>query len=161
MLVDLVIGTHRPEKVLIKDVQHHPVTSRILHVDFLRIDLTKTITVNVPVHVIGTAEGVRAGGILETVTRELEVSCLPMDIPRHIEIDVSNLKINDAVHVSDLKVEKVQILDDPARTVVIVAPPTVVKEAVPAAEGAEAAAEGAEPTEPEVITEKKKKEEEE
>ena len=161
VLIDLSVGTSRPEKVLLKEIQQNPLTSKILHVDFLRVDLTKKVHVSVPVHVTGTAEGVKAGGILEFASRVLEVSCLPTDIPEHITVDVTNLKIGDSIHVYDLKLEKTDVLTDKQRTIVTVAPPTVIKEAVPA-EAAEAVpAEGAEPTEPEVITERKKKEEEE
>jgi large subunit ribosomal protein L25 len=162
VLVDLAVGKTKAEKVLVKEVQHHPVTSKIVHVDFMRIDLTKKVIVMVPVHVTGTAEGVRGGGILEIISRELEVSCLPMDIPSHITIDVSALKINEAVHAADIKVDKLEILTDKARTVVTVQPPTVIKEVTPAAEAVEgAAAEGEAGAEPEVITEKKKEKEEE
>jgi len=162
LLVNLAVGNDKAEKVLVKEVQHHPVTSRIVHVDFLRIDLTKKVTVMVPVHIIGTAEGVRGGGVLEVVSRELEVSCLPMDIPNHIAVDVTALKINEAIHVADLQIGKLDILTDKARTVVTVQPPTVIKEAAPAVEAAEGAVvEGEEAAEPEVITEKKKEKEEE
>lgn len=161
-LIDLIVNKTKPEKVLVKDIQHHPVTESIVHVDFLRVDLTKKVHISVSVHVAGTSEGVRAGGVLEFVSHELEVSCLPMDIPSYIEVNVTSLQIGDAIHVADIKVDKVEILTDKSRTVVTVQPPTVIKEAVPAAEGAEAeAAEGAESAEPEVITEKKKDKEEE
>ncbi|MCX6831006.1 MAG: 50S ribosomal protein L25 [candidate division Zixibacteria bacterium] len=162
VLVDLVVGKANPEKVLVKEVQHHPVTSKIVHIDFLRIDLTKKVTVMVPVHIVGTAEGVKGGGVLEVVSRELEVSCLPMDIPSHIAIDVTALKINDAIHVADLQLGKLEILTDKARTVVTVQPPTVIKEVVPVAEAVEGAVvEGEVVAEPEVIKEKKKEKEEE
>jgi large subunit ribosomal protein L25 len=162
VLVDLVVGTAKPEKVLVKEVQHHPVSSKIVHIDFLRIDLTKKVTVMVPVHIVGTAEGVKGGGVLEVVSRELEVSCLPMDIPSHITVDVTALKINEAIHVTDLQLGKLEILTDKARTVVTVQPPTVIKEVAPAAEAVEGAVvEGEEAAEPEVITEKKKEKEEE
>jgi large subunit ribosomal protein L25 len=162
VLVDLVVGKTNPEKVLVKEVQHHPVTSKIVHIDFLRIDLTKKVTVMVPVHIVGTAEGVKGGGVLEVVSRELEVSCLPMDIPNHIAIDVTALKINDAIHVADLQLGKLDILTDKARTVVTVQPPTVIKEVAPVAEAAEGAVvEGEAAAEPEVIKEKKKEKEEE
>jgi large subunit ribosomal protein L25 len=162
VLVDLVVGKTNPEKVLVKEVQHHPVTSKIVHIDFLRIDLTKKVTVMVPVHIVGTAEGVKGGGVLEVVSRELEVSCLPMDIPNHITVDVTALKINEAIHVTDLQLGKLEILTDKARTVVTVQPPTVIKEVAPVAEVAEGAVvEGEAAAEPEVITEKKKEKEEE
>lgn len=162
VLVDLVVSKTQPEKVLVKEVQHHPVTSKIVHIDFLRIDLTKKVTVMVPVHIVGIAEGVRGGGVMEVVSRELEVSCLPMDIPSHIDIDVTALKINDAIHVTDLQLGKLEILTDKARTVVTIQPPTVVKEVTPAAEAVEGAVvEGEAVAEPEVIKEKKKEKEEE
>jgi large subunit ribosomal protein L25 len=162
VLVDLAVGKANPEKVLVKEVQHHPVTSKIVHIDFLRIDLTKKVTVMVPVHIVGTAEGVKGGGVLEVVSRELEVSCLPMDIPSHISVDVTALKINEAIHVTDLQLGKLEILTDKARTVVTVQPPTVIKEVAPAAEAVEGAVvEGEAAAEPEVITEKKKEKEEE
>jgi len=160
LLLDLVIGTSRPEKVLVKEVQHHPVTSGVVHVDFLRIDPTKKIEISVMVHVSGTAEGVKAGGVLEFVRRELDVSCLPADIPEHILIDVSHLKIGDAIHVSEVKVDKVEILTPGKQTIVTVVPPVVVKEAAPAAEAVEGAVEAEATQEPEVITAKKKEEEE-
>jgi large subunit ribosomal protein L25 len=160
VLVDLVVGKAKAEKVLLKEVQHHPVTERIVHVDFLRIDLTKKVQVMVPIHVTGTSEGVKNGGVLEIVSRELEVSCLPMDIPSHITVDVTTLKINEAIHVVDLQLGNLEILTDKARTVVTVQPPTVIKEVAPAVEGAEGVvAEGEAAAEPEVITEKKKEEE--
>ena len=160
VLIDLHVGKHKAEKVLLKDIQHHPVTEKILHVDFLRVDLTKKINVKIPVHLTGSPEGVKAGGVLEFMLRELEVICLPMDIPPFVEIDVTRLGIHDAVHVSEITLDKVEILTDKGRTIVSVQPPTVIKEPTPVAEGEAAAAE-AEPTEPEVITEKKKKDEDE
>ena len=156
VLVDLAIGKSKAVKVLLKDVQHHPVTNKVVHVDFQRIDLTKKIIIAVPVRLVGVADGVRSGGgVQEFIMRELEVSCLPTDIPTHIEVDVSRLGIGHAVHVSDLKLDKIEIVSEPHRTIVSVQPPTVTKlpEAGEAAEGAEAA-----PTEPEVIAEKKAEE---
>jgi len=157
VLVDLAIGKSNAVKVLLKDVQHHPVTNKVVHVDFQRVDLTKKIIIAVPVHLIGVADGVRSGGgVQEFIMRELEVSCLPTDIPTHIEVDVSKLGIGDAVHVSDLQLDKIEIVSDPHRTIVSVQPPTVTKlpEAGEGVEGAEAE----EAKEPEVIAEKKAEE---
>ncbi len=157
VLVDLAIGKSNAVKVLLKDVQHHPVTNKVVHVDFQRVDLTKKIIIAVPVHLIGVADGVRSGGgVQEFIMRELEVSCLPTDIPTHIEVDVSKLGIGDAVHVEDLKLEKIEIVSDPHRTIVSVQPPTVSKlpEAGEGVEGAETD----EAKEPEVIAEKKAEE---
>ncbi len=157
VLVDLAVGKSKAVKVLLKDVQHHPVTNKVVHIDFQRVDLTKKIIIAVPVHLTGVADGVRSGGgVQEFIMRELEVSCLPTDIPTHIEVDVSKLGIGDAIHVGDLKLEKIDIVSDPHRTIVSVQPPTVTKlpEAGEAVEGAETE----EAKEPEVIAEKKAEE---
>jgi len=140
------------KKVLIREVQRDPVWGDILHVDFQQVSLTKKLTINVPVRLVGTPIGVQQdGGILQHVLRELELECLPTDIPEKIEVDVINLKIGDSIHVADIKLEKVEILSDPQGSIVSVVPPTVFKEP----EVAPAAA----AEEPEVITEKKEEEE--
>lgn len=167
VIIELAVGKDKPEKVLLKDVQRHPVSEEIIHVDFLRIDPTKKLHVDVPIKVVGTPEGVKAGGMMEIVRREVEVSCLPDDIPPYLEVDVTALEINDALHVSDLTIEKGEIITPAERTIVTVQPPIVAKvteeaEAGEEGEGEEGAegAEGAEgePTEPEVIKEKKEEE---
>jgi large subunit ribosomal protein L25 len=140
-------------KVLIREIQRDPVKGDILHVDFHQISLTKKLTIEVPIHLVGTPEGVNEGGILQHVLRELEVECLPTAIPEKIEVDVSSLKIGDSFHVADLKVENAEILSDPKSSVVTVVPPTVFKEPEVAAAVTE--------EEPEVIGEKKEGEEEE
>jgi large subunit ribosomal protein L25 len=141
------------KKVLIREVQRDPVWGNILHIDFQQISLAKKLTINAPVQLVGTPIGVEQdGGILQHVLRELEVECLPTDIPEKIEVDVTNLKIGDSIHVGDIKLEKVEILTDPQGSIVSVVPPTVFKEP----EVAPAAA----AEEPEVITEKKEEEEE-
>lgn len=162
VLFDLAVKGSKTEKVLLREVQRHPVTEDVVHVDLLRIDLTKEIEVTVPVRLTGTSAGVRAGGVLEFVRRELDVSCLPTNIPPYVEVDIANLEINDAIHVSDLSVEDVEILTDPVRTIVVVHPPIIAKVAE-AAEGeeGEVAEVAEETTEPEVISEKKRDEEEE
>jgi large subunit ribosomal protein L25 len=150
ILIDLTVGQSGggPQMALLRDVQHDPITGGILHVDFLHISATKRIVVTVPVHLTGTAIGVKErGGILQHVLRELEIESLPADIPEKIDVDVSHLDIGDAVHVSDISVASVTFVTGPQRTVASVVPPTVIREAVPAAvEGAPvegAAAEGA------------------
>lgn len=142
------------KKVLIRELQRDPVWGDILHIDFQQISLTKRLTINVPVHLLGTSVGVQQdGGILQHVLRELEVQCLPTDIPEKVEVDVTNLKIGDSIHVGDIKLESVEILSDAQGSIVSVVPPTVFKEpeVAPAAAGEE----------PEVITEKKEEEEKE
>ena len=137
--------------VLLREVQRHPVSGAILHADFIEVDLTERLTVSVPLRFTGKAAGVVAGGILQPVLRELEVECLPTEIPEFIEVDVSPLQIHETIHVSALQLpEGVTAVADPAQTLVTVLPPTV-EEVKPAeaAEGAEGAvaAEGAAPAE--------------
>lgn len=157
VLINLEIenGGRETKKTLIREIQREPVWGKILHVDFQHVSLSKKITVKVPVHLIGTPVGVKdTGGILQHTFRELEISCLPTEIPQHIDVDVSQLKIGDSVHVRDLKLaEGIQILVDGDLSVASVVPPTIIKEGE-----LEAAAEVAEP---EVITERKPAEGEE
>ena len=105
----------RPRAVIIKEIQHDPVKRNILHVDFNEISLTEKITVEVEVVAQGEPVGVKQeGGILEHSLRELKIQCLPTDIPKHIDVDVSALKLNDSVHVRDLKLsDKIKVLNDP------------------------------------------------
>src|SRR5262249_13359222 len=113
-------------------------TDDVLHVDFLEVDLTERLTVSVPLHFVGKAAGVVTGGILQPIVREVEVECLPTEIPEFIDVDVSALVIHEAVHLSDLKLpEGVPAGGDGAQPLVTVLPPTV-EEAKPA-EAAEAA----------------------
>jgi len=147
-LIDLKFSDGRVEKCVIREVQRDPLSSRLLHVDLMGIKLTEKIRVKVAVRLNGSPAGVKEGGTLQAMLRELEVECLPLDIPEAVTIEVSPLKIHDTIHVSDLKIEKVRILNDPAHVVVTVLPPKL--EEVPAA--ADAAAEKAEP---EVIGRKK------
>jgi len=114
---------------LVKDVQYHPVTDKLLHVDFYRISLQDKITVSVTVVVTGESLGVKKGGILEHILWEVEVECLPTQIPDRIEVDITTLNIGDTVHVKDLKLgEGINILTEGEQTILSVVPPTVVKE---------------------------------
>ena len=136
---------------IVRDVQLHPVHEQILHIDFHRIDLTKEINVKVTITTKGEAIGVkRDSGTLEHHLWELEVICLPTNIPHHIEVDISNLEIHDAIHVKDLKLPAgVRTEQDPESAVVSVAGST--QEIKPEEQAA--------PAEVEVIKEKKKEEE--
>lgn len=140
---------------LIKEVQRHPVTDQVLHVDFAAVSLTEKIKVKVHLAVrdMEEAAGIKEGGVLDVVHHEVEVECLPVDIPEKIEFSVKQMKIGDAVHVKELTFPKgVTPVLDADEVVIALHPPQ--KEEEPA----EAAAEGA--AEPEVI-EKGKKEKEE
>jgi len=146
----------KEHNVLIKELQHDPVTEEILHIDFNEISLTKAINVKVPLVAKGEAIGIKQdGGSLEHLLWELEVECLPTQIPAQIEVDITNLKIGDAVHIKDLEIPKgVKVLHDPQMVVFSIAAP-VKEEALQPAAGEEGALQ-----EPEVIKEKKKEEEE-
>ena len=112
--------------VLVRETQRHPVSGLLLHADFYEVDLTARITVSVPLHFIGKAAGVTAGGVLQPIHREIQVECLPTEIPESIEVDVSALAIHAALHVRELVLPSGAVavgdLDQPVVTVV---PPTV------------------------------------
>jgi large subunit ribosomal protein L25 len=139
---------------MIKEMQHDPVKGDILHIDLNEISLTKALKVNVPVVTKGEAPGIKAdGGSLEHILWEIEIECLPTDIPKNIEVDISNLKIGDNIHIKDIKFPpKVKVLNDAEAIVLSVAEP--MKEVVAAP------AEGEAPVELEVIKEKKEEPEE-
>ncbi|HWB33575.1 MAG TPA: 50S ribosomal protein L25 [Acidobacteriaceae bacterium] len=132
-------------KAMIIDWQHEPLKGRLLHVDFKRIAMDKAMRVSVPVQLVGTPAGVKTqGGILDHVLREVEIECLPGDIPSHLDVDVTGLGIHQAIHVSDLPhSDKIKYLTDADQTVAHV---TAVREEAAPAE----AAEGAAAAEPEV-----------
>lgn len=134
----------REAKVVLREVQRDPVTSHVTHIDFHAVSMNKPINVSVPLHFVGTPPGVKTGGgIMQVTMRELEISCLPSNIPEMIEVDVSQLEIGDSIHVSDLTIENAEFLTEARRTVVVISAPTVIKSAT-AAEGEEGeAAEGA------------------
>lgn len=130
-------------RALVSEVQRHPYKPQVLHVDFQQIHAGEMVTVEVPIRLVGTAEGVRAGGVLQHVLHELELECAVEAIPEAIEVDVSTLEIGDSVHVGELNLpEGVEVLVDADRTVCTVAAPTVLE----APEPTEAAA-----VEPELV----------
>ncbi|MEW6185529.1 MAG: 50S ribosomal protein L25/general stress protein Ctc [Thermodesulfobacteriota bacterium] len=126
--------------VMLKEIQKKPVSREIVHVDFYEVSLSKAIDVMVAIKVVGKAPGVEKGGILQETSRELEVRCLPTNIPDHIDVDVSSLEIGDSIHVEDLPLpEGIRVLSDPRLTLVTV----VVPQAEEKGAAAEAPAEGA------------------
>ncbi len=152
-LIDLKIKDDKKEKnrtCLIKEIQYEPVLGDIVHVDFHEVSLTEKIKVNIPVATKGESVGVKQeGGSLEQILWELDIECLPTDIPEKVEVDVTNLKMSEAIHVKDLKLpENIKVFNDPESIVVQVVEP--MKEEVPVE-----AVEGEAPAEPEVIKEKK------
>jgi len=144
-LIDLRIaqdGEAQAETVMIEEIQRDHIRREILHVDLHLISLTEALDVNVPVMLSGTPEAVTSGtGILEQLRREVEVRCLPTQIPDRLTIDVSGLQVGDSLHVRDLKVgDGIEILTPPEEVLAAVVAPAAEEEAAPAAE-AEAAAE--------------------
>jgi len=121
--------------VLLKDVQTTPVGARLIHIDFHEVDVTKTVHVSVEVHALGKPVGEKEGGILQQVTYEVSVQCLPTIIPEFLSLDVSALKIGDSLHVSDLAtLEGVTVLTPREETLFVVVAPRVEEEVVPVVE---------------------------
>jgi large subunit ribosomal protein L25 len=143
-IVDLSVTDGSALNAIIRDVQRHPATGKLLHLDFQRISLDEKVRVEVQVHIKGVAAGVKEqGGILEHGTRTVNVMCLPTEIPDEIVVDVTGLTIHDSIGIKDIAgmYPSVEFLDDVETTLATVIPPIV--EAAPAEE--EAAADGAEP----------------
>ena len=146
-------GTDQQRHAMIKEVRIDPISRKMEHIDFVRVVMDEKVKVTVPVHLNGTAIGVKEGGLLDWQVRELHVECLPTAIPDSIEVDVSPLGAHDYYRVKDLTLpEGVRVLDDPERVVVGV---TIARAEVSEATTAEVAA----VAEPEVIKKGKTEEE--
>jgi len=138
---------------MLREVQHHPLRDDVLHIDFQRIRLDRKITTFVPVHLEGKARGLTEGGVLDYQLREVEVECLPADVPEYLELDITELEIGHSLHVSDLKAPtNATIVTEPDRAVVTMLAPRVAVE--------EEEAEEEMPAEPEVIGEESSESEE-
>ena len=144
-----IAGSSAQTKAMIVDWQNEPIKGTLLHVDLKRIALDKAIRVEVPIQLMGVPSGVKLqGGILDQVLREVEIECLPGDIPSHIDVDVSNLNIGDSVRVADLPHSgKLKFLTEEDATVAHVV--SIREEVAPAADAVAAAA--TTPAEPEVV----------
>lgn len=151
-------STELADKVaLVKDMQFHPISGEVIHADLYEVDLSAKITVRVPLHFVGKAAGVVRGGILQPIVREIEVECLPLDIPQYFDVDVSELDIGDSIHIDRLSMpEGVTAVSEPDLALVAVVPPTV--EEAPAAAAEAVPVEGAEvaPVAPEAAEEEGK-----
>ena len=160
-VIEVTVGGHTA-KTLIREIQRHPIKRQILHVDFQALVAGEKVTVSIPIVLLGTPEGVRLeGGVLDQTLREIEIEVDPSHIPDHVEYDVTNMVIGDAVHISDLKVpEGVEVQDDPETSVAVLAAPRAVIEETPAVAEAVEGEEGA-VAEPEVIGRGKEDDEEE
>jgi large subunit ribosomal protein L25 len=157
-IFDLKVGSEKA-RVMIVDWQHDPMYGQLLHIDLKRIAMDEKIRVKVPIHLTGEAEGVKQqGGILDQVLREVEIECLPGDIPSHINADITHLVFGTVLRVSDLPhAGKLKFLTDETQTVAHIT--SVKEEVVPTPEAVAEAA--AAPAEPEVIKKGKQEAEEE
>jgi large subunit ribosomal protein L25 len=135
VIIDLAIETGESSlshRAMLKEIQQDPVKQTILHVDLYEISMDKKIEVEVPITLTGTPKGVSEGGILQQVTRTLEISCLPDNIPDAFELEVTELDIGDSLHVSDLRIpQDVEVLVEEELTIATVVPPTKVEEIEP------------------------------
>lgn len=132
-ILNLVIqnGKKMTKPAIIKELQTHPVSGDLIHIDFYEVDMKRQIKVMVPVVTMGKSVGIEEGGLLNIVRRELEVFCLPGDIPEAIEIDISELGIGDSIHLEDVPLgENVEVATDVNYTVVTVLSPKVEEEVV-------------------------------
>lgn len=144
-ILDVTVDGQAPVKALIREIQRHPLRATdILHVDLYEVSANEKVTLEVPVHLVGTSDGVRNfGGILDQVLHKLQIRVFPGDIPASIDVDVTNLGIGKSIFVRDVKLAKGEILNEPTLPVCsCVAPRTEETTATPAAEA---------PTEPELI----------
>ena len=120
-------------QALVREVQSNPVKGDVVHVDFLQLHAGEKVDVEVPVHLVGTAVGVKLGGVMDHQIHELPVRCLPAAIPESFEVDVSALELGQSIHVSDIKLpEGVETDMDPERTVCSIVAPAVLEVAAPA-----------------------------
>ncbi len=130
VLIDLMIqdGKKAAQKVVVvRDLQMDPIKDRCIHADLFEFVMDEEISVEVPIVLVGKPEGVKMGGVLEQITREITVECLPADIPQSINVDVSHLNIGDTIHIGDIGLEKGKILVEATTTLATVVPPTVEK----------------------------------
>jgi large subunit ribosomal protein L25 len=128
-LIDLKIeGVRKATPALIREIQFHPLRPQVLHLDLYQVHAGEKIHLEVPIRLHGSPIGVREdGGVLQEILRDIHVECLPSDIPEAVDIDISELRIGDAVHVSDVTLENSKILNDPDLVICVVAGPTVVE----------------------------------
>lgn len=156
-LISLQLEGHDEYECIIKDVQFDPVTDKLIHFDLLGLTKGEKIILEIPVRLTGTPVGVKEGGIIQHVMHKIEVECLPRNIPEHIVIDISDLKLGDSIHISDLNYEDIEFTDPKESMIVQVTHAKIKEEVAPAAE----AVVGEEPAEPEVISKGKQEEKEE
>lgn len=142
-LIDLKVEGGKQHKVILKEIQTHPLKELCVHVDFLEVALDKAVKVSVPVNLVGQSPGEKLGGIVNHILKTLEVECLPTNIPQVFDVDMLGVELDQVVHVSDMQLpEGVKVLQRPAEAIVSVHLAKVEEEKP--AEGEEEAVEGEE-----------------
>ncbi len=157
-LISLKLDGHEEYECVLKDVQFDPVTDEVVHFDLIGLTRGEKIQLEVPIQLLGSAVGVKEGGLLQESMHKLSIECLPKDIPQSLELEVTELNIGDTIHIADLNFEHITILNPEDTLVVSVVLPKVEKEVEPVEEEEFAEEEGA--AEPEVIGKGKETEEE-
>jgi len=134
---------------MIKQLQYHPVTDEIIHIDLMRVRRSEKITISVPLILVGDSIGVKEGGVLSQSLNQIEISCLPTDVPEQIELNIEDLELNSAKSVADLELdlEDVDIVTDPSLNIVSITPPASEEEVVEEVEEEDALDEGGDPAE--------------
>jgi large subunit ribosomal protein L25 len=152
-LFDVVFDGADQKKCIVREIQWHPTSHLPIHVDLMGVSMTEKISVQVPIHLLGVSYGVKTeNGIMQQLMREVEIECLPSDIPDKIELDVTELKIGDSLHLSDIVLDKIKVLGDLERPIVTVTALRIVEEAAVVAEVVEG--------EPELVGKKEEPKEE-
>lgn len=154
-LVDLDLDG-KTIQTIVRDIQRHPVTGNVMHVDFFTVKKGHKLTLSITIKYIGTAEGTKTGGIFQSVKNDVNISVLPKDIPDYVEVDISNLEVGDNIRIKDIKAKNFEFLDDAEDVLCSVVAPKAIEE-----EEVEEELEEEEAAEPEVITAREKDEEEE
>ena len=132
-LIDLDLEGDKPRKVILKDYQSHPLKELWVHVDFLEVDITKSVKVSVNVNLVGKSAGEKMGGLVNQVIKSLHVECLPEDIPQSVDVDITDLELGQVLHVSDLIVsDQIKVLHRPNEAVVSVYLEKIKEEETPA-----------------------------
>jgi large subunit ribosomal protein L25 len=132
IILNLVVqdnGETYTRPAMIKELQLHPVSRNYLHIDFYEINLDRKITLGIPIVTVGSSVGVERGGILQIIRRELEVECLPFEVPESIEIDITDLDMGDSIHLKDISMDgEVELLGESNLTVLTVLSPKLEEE---------------------------------
>ena len=126
-IISLSLNGKEKIDVIVKDYQLDPVKKNLIHLDFLEVESGKALRTEIPIKIVGDSKGIRKGGILEEFIKEIEIECLPKDLPEYIEIDITDLDVGDSFHVGDLKVkEGIKILSNPEQVILTIGSPSKV-----------------------------------